>query len=203
MSDTLITNRKDQLLEAAAKLFKQKGYAATSMRDIAAEVGIEAASIYHHLKSKEEILEVICFDLANRLTTAIAEVNDIYFNAEERLRMAIKNHVEVITANTSYSAVFIQEWRNLTEPKLSEFRALRDAYEKGFRVIVKEGIEEDVFDAVDEKFAALTILSTVNWINEWYNPEGNMTPAQIAQKLSDFIIGGLRKKLVTDINYKP
>lgn len=203
MSEVLITNRKDQLLEAAARLFKQRGYAATSMRDIAAEVGIEAASIYHHLKSKEEILEVICFDLADRLTTAIAEVNDIYFNAEQKLRMAIKNHVEIVTANTNFSAVFIQEWRNLTEPKLGEFRKLRDAYEKGIRVIVKEGMDEDVFDAVDEKFAALTILSTVNWINEWYNPEGNMTPAQIAQKLSDFIMGGLRKKLVTDVNYKP
>lgn len=203
MSEVLITNRKDQLLEAAARLFKQRGYAATSMRDIAAEVGIEAASIYHHLKSKEEILEVICFDLADRLTTAIAEVNDIYFNAEQKLRMAIKNHVEIVTANTNFSAVFIQEWRNLTEPKLGEFRKLRDAYEKGIRVIVKEGMDEDVFDTVDEKFAALTILSTVNWINEWYNPEGNMTPAQIAQKLSDFIMGGLRKKLVTDVNYKP
>lgn len=203
MSEVLITNRKDQLLEAAARLFKQRGYAATSMRDIAAEVGIEAASIYHHLKSKEEILEVICFDLADRLTTAITEVNDIYFNAEQKLRMAIKNHVEIVTANTNFSAVFIQEWRNLTEPKLGEFRKLRDAYEKGIRVIVKEGMDEDVFDAVDEKFAALTILSTVNWINEWYNPEGNMTPAQIAQKLSDFIMGGLRKKLVTDVNYKP
>lgn len=203
MSDSLITNRKEQLLAAAAKLFKQKGYATTTMRDLAAEVGIEAASIYHHLKSKEEILELICFEMANQLTTAIAEVNDIYFNAEERLRMAIKGHVRILTQHPNYSAVFIQDWKHLSAEKLAEFIALRDAYEKGFRVIVKEGMDEDVFDQVDEKFAALTILSALNWINEWYSPEGKMSADEIATKLSDFIMGGLRKKLVTDINYKP
>jgi hypothetical protein len=80
---------------------------------------------------------------------------------------------------------------------------LRDAYEKGIRVILKDGMNEDVFDDVDEKFASLTILSTVNWINEWYKPNGKMSTEEIAQNLSDFILGGLRKKMVTDINYKP
>lgn len=203
MSETLTSNRKQELINTAAQLFKQKGFASTSMRDLAAEIGMEAASLYHHIKSKDELLEVICFDLADKLTTAIAEVNDIYFNAEDKLRMAIKNHVEILTQNIHFSTVFIQDWRHLTEPKLTEFRALRDAYEQGMRVIVQEGKNEDIFDDVDEKFAALTILSTLNWINEWYNPAGKMNAEQIAQKLSDFILGGLRKKLVTDINYKP
>jgi len=203
MSELLTTNRKEQLLEVAAKLFKQRGYAATSMRDLAAELGIEAASLYHHIKSKEEILETICFDLASKFSNVIAEVNDIYFNAEEKLRTAIKNHVLIITQNTNQSAVFLHEWRNLSEPKLSEFKELRDAYEKGIRVILKDGMNEDVFDNVDEKFASLTILSTVNWINEWFKPNGKMSTEEIAQNLSDFILGGLRKKMVTDLNYKP
>lgn len=203
MSENSTQNRKEQLIEAAAQLFKQRGYASTSMRDLAAEVGMEAASLYHHIKSKEEILEHICFGLAIKFEMAINEVNDIYFNAEEKLRTAIKNHVEILTGNVNHSAVFLQEWRNLTEPKLTEFKNLRNMYEKELRIIIKDGVNEDVFDQVDEKFAALTILSTVNWINEWYNPEGKMNTEQIASKLSDFILGGLRKKLITDINYKP
>ncbi len=203
MSDSLQINRKEQLLEVAAKLFKQNGYTSTSMRDLAAALGIEAASIYHHVKSKEEILETICFDIADKLITAIAEVNDIYFNAEQKLQLAIKNHVAILTQNTNQSEVFLHEWRNLTEPKLSEFKAMRDRYEQEVRVIITGGMNEDIFDEVDPKFAALTILSTVNWINEWYNPNGSMDAAQIATKLSDFILGGLRKKLVTDLNYKP
>jgi hypothetical protein len=130
-------------------------------------------------------------------------VNDIYFNAEEKLRMAIKNHVQIISENIDQSAAFLHEWRSLSEPKLSEFKTLRDAYENEFKVILNDGINEDLFDDVDQKFATLTILSTVNWINEWYNPKGKMNAEEIAKKLSDFILGGLRKKLVTDINYKP
>lgn len=203
MTETLSISRKEQILQTSAKMFKDRGYASTSMRDIATELGIEAASLYHHIKSKEEILEIICFGMAHKLTAAIAEVNDIYFNAEEKLRMAIKNHVQIITENISQSAVFLHEWRSLSEPRLSEFKALRDDYEKGINTILAEGINEDVFADVDQKFASLTILSTVNWINEWYNPAGKMNASEIATKLSDFIMGGLRKKLVTDLNYKP
>jgi AcrR family transcriptional regulator len=203
MSDTLSISRKEQIIHTAAKLFKEKGYAATSMRDIATELGIEAASLYHHIKSKEEILDTICFATADKLLASIAEVNDIYFNAEEKLRLAIKNHVYIISENINQSAVFLHEWRSLSEPKLTEFKTLRDAYENELKVILKEGVDEDVFADVDQKFATLTILSTVNWINEWYNPKGKMNAAEIATKLSDFIMGGLRKKLVTDLNYKP
>lgn len=203
MSETLSISRKEQILQTSAKMFKEKGYASTSMRDIATELGIEAASLYHHIKSKEEILETICFTMADKLITGIAEVNDIYFNAEEKLRMAIKNHVQIISENIDQSATFLHEWRSLSEPKLSEFKTLRDKYESEFKVILNDGVNEDIFDDVDQKFATLTILSTVNWINEWYNPNGKMNAEQIAKKLSDFILGGLRKKLVTDINYKP
>jgi TetR/AcrR family transcriptional regulator, cholesterol catabolism regulator len=203
MSETLSISRKEQILQTAAKLFREKGYASTSMRDIATELGIEAASLYHHIKSKEEILETICFAMADRLINAINEVNDIYFSAEEKLRMAIKNHVQIITQNINQSAVFLHEWRSLSEPRLSEFKKLRDAYENGLKEILEAGVNEDIFDDVDQKFATLTILSTVNWINEWYKPEGSMNAEQIAQKLSDFIMGGLRKKLVTDVNYRP
>lgn len=203
MADALTINRKEQISSVASKLFKDKGYEATSMRDIANELGIEAASLYHHIKSKEEILTGICFEMADKFITALKEVNDIYFNAEERLRMAIQYHVQITCDNLDKTAVFLNEWRSLPEPQMGEFRKMRDNYEREFRVIVEDGENEDIFDKVDKKFAALMILSSVNWIHQWYNAEGNMNPAQIANKISDLILGGIRKKLVTDINYKP
>lgn len=193
MAESLIVNRKEQITETAAKLFRKKGYTATTMRDLAAELGIEAASIYHHVKSKEELLETICFNMANKFILNAKEVNDIYFNAEEKLRLAIKLHIETITLNQNKSAVFLQEWRNLSEPNLSKFKMLRDQYENQFTIIIIDGENEDIFDFVDKKFAVLSILSTINFVNEWYNPEGKMNAAEIAEKLSAFILGGLRK----------
>jgi hypothetical protein len=193
MAESLIINRKEQITETAAKLFRKKGYIATTMRDLAAELGIEAASIYHHVKSKEELLETICFDMANKFILNAKEVNDIYFNAEEKLRLAIKLHIETITLNQNQSTVFLQEWRNLSEPNLSKFKMLRDQYENQFTIIIIDGENEDIFDFVDKKFAVLSILSTINFVNEWYKPEGKMNAAEIAEKLSNFILGGLRK----------
>jgi AcrR family transcriptional regulator len=199
MAEILNISRKEQIVDTAAKMFKQKGFVATSMRDLAAELGMEAASIYHHFKSKEELLEKICFDMADKFITNAKEVNDIYFNAEEKLRMAIKLHVETITENQNQSAVFLSEWRNLSDPKLTLFKQLRQQYENQFTIILADGEKEDIFDDVDKKFAVLSILSTINFINEWYNPAGKMNAIEIAEKLSNFIMGGLRKRLVTDV----
>lgn len=203
MSTPINSTRKDQILAVAAKLFHKKGYDASSMRDIANELNIEAASLYHHIKSKEEILDQICFGMADKFLSAIAEVNDIYFNAEERLRMAIQHHVDIITRDQDKSAVFLREWRSLPETSRQIFVDLRHRYEHEFTAIVENGMEEDVFEHVDKKFAVLSILSSVNWIVEWYQPDGDMTPKEIASKISDFILGGLRKKFITDPHYRP
>ncbi len=187
-------SRKEQIIKASAKLFREKGFEAASMRDIAKELGIEAASLYSHIKSKDELLETICFRMADELLKAIDEVNDVYFNAEEKLNSAIKNHVKIVTGDLDASSVFIREWRRLPKEKLPEFIKLRNKYEDGFKQILVNGENENVFEAPDKKFAVLTILSAVNWITEWYNPKGNMTPDEIAEHLSNFILTGLRVK---------
>lgn len=193
MPTTGSSARKEQIIETASRLFSQRGYMATSMRDIADKMGIEAASLYNHISSKEEILQDICFDQAQLFLRAIAEVNDIYFDAEKKLRMAIQNHVEILTANLMQSKVFLQEWKYLGDENKAEFIKLRDKYEKEFTVILSNGEDENLFKGVDKKFAVLNILSSLNWIVEWYKPDGEMTPTQIAEKLSDFVLMGLSK----------
>jgi AcrR family transcriptional regulator len=196
MDETIVKlTRKEQIFQTAERLFKEKGFMATSMRDIAAELGIEAASLYSHIKSKDEILETICFRMADQFLHSIAEANDLYFNAEERLKMAIKSHVEILTGDLNASSVFIREWRHLNEPKLSEFKELRNKYENEFRIILQNGEEENAFTTANKKFAVLTILSALNWITEWYNPKGGMTADEIAENLYNFILTGLRKSL--------
>ncbi|HEY3251171.1 MAG TPA: TetR/AcrR family transcriptional regulator [Ignavibacteria bacterium] len=198
MENNTIISRKEQIIQTAEKLFREKGYEAASMRDIAAELGIEAASLYSHIRSKDELLETICFRMADELIKAIDEVNDLYFNAEEKLRMAIQNHVNIVTGDLDASSVFLREWRRLPNPKLKEFIALRHKYEEGFKQILQNGENENVFEAPDKKFAVLTILSALNWIIEWYNPKGNMAPDEIAEHLTEFILTGLRVKSIVN-----
>ena len=185
--------RRQEIIGTALGLMRNKGYLNTSMRDIASAVNMEAASLYNHIKNKEEILTNTCFGLAEALELGIKEVNDIYFNAAEKLKMAIHSHITVITQDLNASHLFIHEWRHLSEAMRNQFISRRDSYEKEFRDIVILGFEEGEFKDVDPKFATLTILASLNWVSEWYRPQGEMQPKEIAEKLTQFILSGLQK----------
>ena len=192
METAVKKNRKQQIEEKATTLFQERGYAATSMRDLAQVLGIEAASLYSHIKSKEEILQKICFRMADEFFEAWKDVTSEDSSFSAKMEKAVIAHVNVITKDTDASAVFFNEWRHLSEPFLSEFLAMRNDYEGRFIQIIKDGIATGEFEDVDEKFMMLTILSSLNWTHNWYKPEGSLTPEEIASRLSNLILNGLK-----------
>ena len=183
-------SRKEQIEQLATGLFQQKGYSATSMRDLAKALEIEAASIYSHIKSKEEILQKICFRMADEFFTGLATVNTTS-PASSKLRAAIAAHVKVLTQNPAASAVFQHEWKHLSEPFLTDFLKMREKYENTFRSIIQQGISKGEFREIDAKFATLTLLSSLNWLHTWYKPNGKMSPEEIAENLAEFQLKGL------------
>lgn len=162
------------------------------MRDLANELGIEAASIYSHIKSKEEILQKVCFRMAREFFEATDAADSPQASATERLTKAIAAHVKVMTQNTEASAVFLYEWRHLSEPYHSSFLSLRDKYEAHFRGIIRSGVESGEFKVPDVKFATMTVFSGLNWIHTWYKPEGKMTPSEIAENLTYMMLNGMK-----------
>lgn len=185
------STRKQQIEAQATALFKTKGYAAASMRDLAQALGIEAASLYSHIKSKEEILQKICFRMADAFFKAMEEVDEP--SPQMQLSSAIKSHFKVISENIDASAVFFNEWRHLSEPYLTEFLAMRTRYEQLFVNIIIEGVKKGFFRLIDEKLAMMTILSAINWTHQWYRPAGKMSVDEIGDHLSQLLINGLIK----------
>lgn len=186
-------NRKEQIIQVAESLFKERGFMATTMRDLAKVLKIEAASLYSHIQSKDEILETICFRLGQEFNSAMDKIKSSHENAEDKLRRAILNHIIILTGDLNGSAVFLKEWRHLKREKLNEFNIERKKYENGFKEIVKQGERENIFSIVDITLTVQTILSTISWLVEWYKPGGKMSPGEIANYLADFIISGLKK----------
>lgn len=179
----------------ATILFQERGYAATSMRDMAQALGIEAASLYSHIKSKEEILQNICFRMARRFFEAMDEA--MMREADTvalKLERAIVGHIQVITADTSASAVFFSEWRHLSEPHLNDFLKMRERYEGYFYNMLKEGVEKGELVDMDLKFSVLTILSALNWTHNWFKPSGKMSAEEIGHSLASLMLNGIRKK---------
>jgi AcrR family transcriptional regulator len=121
--------RKDQIRDKAQTLFRERGYSATSMRDLAEALGIEAASLYNHISSKKEILQEICFRMADEFFSAIEPIVAGTLEPKEKLRTALEAHLGVIASNADASGVFLHEWRHMGEPFLGDFKLMRRRYE--------------------------------------------------------------------------
>ncbi|MET4073766.1 TetR/AcrR family transcriptional regulator [Hymenobacter sp. UYCo722] len=187
-------SRKAQIDRTATALFRTRGYAATSMRELATALGLEAGSLYSHIKSKEEILHRVCFGLAADFFLAFDQaISDSSIPVAIQLRQALEAHVRVLTRDGAASAVFLHEWRHLSEPGRAEFLVLRDRYEAGFRTLITQGVTEGQLHTPDAAFATLTLLASLNWLPSWYRPEGKLGPDEIAHRLAEQLLGGLLK----------
>ncbi len=191
---TVNLSRKEQVIRSAAELFREKGYAASSMRDLAQKLGIEAASLYSHIKSKEEILQSLCFDMAAEFRKSLEEVEKQKVSASEKLKLGIIGHVQVMAKDLIASAVFMNEHRHLSQPYLREFLLLRINYINRFKDILEEGVRKGEFkDNIDIKLAVMTLFSSLNWMPQWYDPNSNIDSLSLGQQLSDMLVNGLRK----------
>jgi AcrR family transcriptional regulator len=187
-------SRKEQVIRHAAELFREKGYAASSMRDLAQKMGMEAASLYSHIKSKEEILQHLCFDMAAEFRKSLDEVEKQKYPASEKLRSGIVGHIKVMAKDLTASAVFMNEHRHLSQPHLREFLLLRINYINRFKDIIEQGIRSGEFkENIDKKLAVMTLFSSLNWMPLWYDPHSNIVPADLGQQLADMLVNGLKK----------
>lgn len=187
-------SRKEQVIRMAAELFREKGYAASSMRDLAQKLGIEAASLYSHIKSKEEILQSLCFDMAAEFRKSLDEVEKQKGPASEKLRKGITGHIQVMAKDLTASAVFMNEHRHLSQPYLREFLLLRINYINRFKDIIEEGIKSGEFKvSIDKKLAVMTLFSSLNWMPQWYDPHSNIVPESLGQQLSEMLVNGMKR----------
>ncbi len=187
-------SRKEQVIRKAAELFREKGYAASSMRDLAQKLGIEAASLYSHIKSKEEILQHLCFDMATEFIKSLNAVETQPVSASEKLALGIVGHIQVMAKDLIASAVFMNEHRHLSQPYLREFLLLRINYINRFKSIIEQGVKNGEFKAtIDKKLAVMTLFSSLNWMPLWYDPSSAIDPTELGKQLADMLVNGLKK----------
>src|SRR5687768_13183060 len=120
--------RKDMITKQASRLFKEKGYSATSMRHIAEAIGVEAPSLYNHIGSKNEILQEICFSIANSFTTNLNQVEASHQPHLKKLELILRFHIKMMFEEFERVYISDHEWKHLPEPYLSNFKNQRKSY---------------------------------------------------------------------------
>lgn len=178
----MITATADDIRRAAQRLFASNGYDATTMREIAAAVGIRAASLYNHFESKEDILWDLTATALSDLEVSRAEAMAALpadADAVQRLRAFVRAHVVFHAVHSEKSALVNRQMGGLSRPHVKKAIALRDKYEAHLRGILRAGIESKAFTVPDERVTAFAILQMGIAVSTWYRPEGRMTPMQL------------------------
>lgn len=187
-----MTTRKTEILQTTARLFRKKGYKATSMRAIAEEVGIKAASIYNHFRSKQEMLEVLLMDIAEQFTAGMSEIDSTGKEATKKLSQLIELHVKLTVEYTDAIALIAAEWVHLEEPAKSEYLTLRTTYEKAFKSILEQGKVTNQFQQVDTEIALFSILSTLRWLYSWYSRNKQYDVEKLKDQIKTCLLNGIK-----------
>ncbi|SHG00724.1 transcriptional regulator, TetR family [Desulfacinum infernum DSM 9756] len=184
---------KRELYRVAARLFKQKGYRATSMQDIANALGIQKASIYYYIRTKQDLLTAIGRAAMEMLLAEGERIAAEPLPPEEKLREILRSHVRLICENLDLFTVSLRELTPVNAgDHWGEVVALRDRYEALLRGILREGMETGAFRRLDEKLVGFAFLGMVNWIIRWVDPAGERSPEEIASVWEDLFLGGLK-----------
>lgn len=176
--------REEEILTAAARIFREKGYHGTSVRDIAESVGLLKGSLYHYIRSKEELLARLFEGALEETVHELEEIATREATPTERLGEMVRAYVRSVTANLDAVGLYLREWRSLPPPQLTRLRARRRAMRTLFETVLSEGQRRREFAAGDPKISALAILGMCNWLYEWYRPRGRLRPEQLADELA-------------------
>ncbi|MDQ6761895.1 MAG: TetR/AcrR family transcriptional regulator [Bacteroidota bacterium] len=188
-------SKRDVIIKAAASLFKEKGYVATSMRDIAVAIGVEAPSLYNHIDSKKEILKDICFKIGRSFTVHLKEVELSNENILFKMDSIIRFHIDMMM--DEYENVYISdhEWRHLHEPFLTEFKNQRRNYRARLATLLQKGIDKKEISLVNANVAVLTILSAIGGIESWHRSGRKVDAKTLEENMVKILIGGLKNHL--------
>ncbi|MGA7875109.1 MAG: TetR/AcrR family transcriptional regulator [Desulfoferrobacter sp.] len=185
--------RKEIILQEAARLFRQKGYMAATLRELADRSGIKGGSIYHHFSSKQEILhEIMAFTLTNLF--ALEEETAGERNPIEKIRKAIRFHIEYHINNLDETLVADTELRSLTAENYREIIKMRRRYENLFIDILREGVQQEIIKIGDVKLAALAILQMCTGVSYWFKQDGPLSVQEIADGYVELICWGIMGK---------
>lgn len=184
--------RRAEVLDAAARVFHEKGYDATTIQDIADEVGIFKGSVYYYISSKEDVLFEVLEEVHQGAIKAVTEAVENAGDPLQKIRAFIETLARFNAENQVRMGVFLHDFRSLAEPRRMEIVRERDRYDRILRKLITEGQAQKLISKdVDPKLAALAVMGMINTIYQWYRPSGGLKPQQIGSAYADFVIRAL------------
>jgi AcrR family transcriptional regulator len=183
---------KEDVVRAAGRLFAERGFHGTSMRDLGDELGLLGSSLYSHIDGKSELL----IEVIRRGGSMFQDLADTVLATEvapaEQLRLLIRGHVQIVVDHLDEARTFLNEARFLQPQERTVVLEMRDRYEQTYRRIIERGVAcGDFSEQRDPALMAILILSLLNALERWYRPGGRNDPDEISQRMNEFVTNGI------------
>jgi len=186
-----ITERKSEIIAIASRLFREKGYSAITMRDIAQAMEIKAASLYNHIKSKQEILVLIIIEIAEEFTSVMNQIVNSEISSIEKIKKVIQLHIDITLRNPDALACLNNDWMHLEDNELKYFLKMRAEYEDNFRKIIKVGIQNNEIKSLNQEVIIFSTLSTLRTLYLWYNKYKSLNDKVLMKDLEEILLKGI------------
>lgn len=186
-----MSNKQAEIMQAAIRLFQQKGYHATSMQDIADAVGLQKGSLYHYISGKEDLLVVIIHDALGQYNARLTEIRGLDLPVRERLELAVRSHLKGIAENLGMLTIFLRESYALNPDQQRMIAQESDRYNRMFEDLFAEGVRSGELRDLDPKLSTRVVLGATNWFYRWYRPDGSYSIDQMADFFVDLVFNGI------------
>lgn len=185
---------RDDILESAALVFRQKGFHGASMADIAEAVQLQKASLYHHFSSKQEILVELLDRALEMVSSQMQTVMAQDIPADEKLTLAMQSYLQTLSQQGDLVFVLLLEYRSLETDLYSRHIPNRDRFERMWRDLLSEGVSSGLFQCADISIASRALLGALNWTITWYRQDGALSIEEIADHCAGLFLSGLRPR---------
>lgn len=187
-------SKKEIVKEKASYLFRKKGYAATSMQDIALAMDMKAASLYNHISSKQELLQELLMGIAKEFTNGMKDIIKSSLDPQSKLEALVNLHVQLTLQNADSIALITGEWVHLSEPELTKYKKQRSLYEKHFLSVLDTCQKEGLIDTkVNINLALYSILSSLHWLYSWHHKHPTISKIELEHQLKMVLLKGILK----------
>ena len=184
-------SRKEEIIATASTLFYEKGFKTISMRDIASAMDIKAASLYNHIKSKQEILSIIILKVAEEFTEGMENVIAENSSAIHKIEKLVELHLAITVTHSEALASLNNDWMHLEDEDLKAFIKMRDGYEENFRRIIKQGIAAEEIKPNHPEVILFSILSTLRTLYLWNQKRGKVDVNILKKDMVSVLIKGI------------
>jgi len=186
-----IPTRKEEVIRVAERLFAVKGYHATTLDEIAEEIGVTKPALYYYINSKEDILRSIINRILEPMNEVI-QVGESYASPREKMARIIRILVKFSAERKETTLIAFEQAKLLPKRSSDVLKRRQEEVEKVVENILKEGMEKNIFYVTNTRMACFAILSVANWVYRWYQP-GKMTPDEIADHFINLLENGYVK----------